>query len=168
MNVLSPRTRLVTLAVRRVTFLLPALKVLVPVVSAVPLAVVSATDAVSPVTLPECAPSLVTLLPAVSAVLVVTAVTVAVPVSVTSLATPAVVLATFPGSAPLVLLAVSVVASVAPESATTVVRTVTSLGNALRSRARPVTLAASPVTSPLPAPALVLKPLLPKLVVVGL
>lgn len=84
------------------------------------------------------------------------------------------------------LLAVSVVASVAPESATwvffflralkmnltslprTVVRTVTSLGNALRSRARPVTLAASPVTSPLPAPALVLKPLLPKLVVVGL
>lgn len=51
MNVLSPRTRLVTLAVRKVTFLLPALKVLVPVVSAVPLAVVSATDAVSPVTL---------------------------------------------------------------------------------------------------------------------
>lgn len=36
---------------------------------------------------PECAPSLVTLLPAVLAVLVVTAVTVAVPVSVTSLAT---------------------------------------------------------------------------------
>lgn len=35
---------------------------------------------------PECAPSLVTLLPAVSAVLVVT-VTLAVPVSVTSLAT---------------------------------------------------------------------------------
>lgn len=44
----------------------------------------------------------------------------------------------------------------------TVVRTVTSLGSALRSRARPVTLAASPVTSPLPALALALRPLLPK------
>lgn len=167
MNVLSPRTRLVTLVVKRVIFLLPALKVLVPVVSAVPLVAVSATDAVSPVTLPECAPSLVTLLPAVSAVLVVT-VTLVVPVSVTSLATPVVVLATSRGNALLVLLVVSVVVSVALESATTVARTVTSLGNALRSRARPVTLAASPVTSPLPVPALVLRPLLPKPLVVGL
>lgn len=36
---------------------------------------------------PECAPSLVTLLPVVSAVLVVTVVSVVVPVSVTNLAT---------------------------------------------------------------------------------
>lgn len=112
---------------------------------------VNATDVASQDTLRECALRLVTLLADTAvATVVVTAAVVVSPVA--SHATPAVVSATSLETARLVVVVLLVdsavaLASAVPENATTAVKKVTSLRNALRSKAELVTSAVKSATS---------------------